>query len=291
MTSLTQDIQDKIKRLNVFEKIIIVNAVIFSMGWLIARLRPMAREESLVWLELPKQFSEFIVKPWSLLTYGFAHYGFFHLVFNLLVLYFVARMMVNLFSTKISLNVYVLGILAGGLSYLLVYNLLPASYSEQIGSLVGASAGVRALLIFICAYMPNREARFFAIHIKLWHIGAVLVALDVIGLFSLNQGGSVAHLGGIALGYIYAVQLTKGRNIGKRFERFTGMIENLFKAKSPLKTVHKSRKKPFAGHNKNEFNEFTKQKRIDLILDKISKSGYDSLTKEEKEFLFKAGKD
>lgn len=291
MTSLNQDIQDKLKRLNVFEKIILINVVIFFVGWLIAKFQHLPNEESLSWLELPKNFSEFITKPWSIITYAFTHYGFFHLLFNVLVLYFVSRTMVNLFSTKISLNIYFLGILVGGSSFLLVYNVLPLSYSVHVGSLVGASAGVRALLIFICAYMPYREARFFMVTIKLWHIGVAIVVLDLVGLFSINQGGNIAHLGGNILGYLYAIQLQKGKDIGKGFERFTGGILNMFKVKSPLKTVHKSKKKPFAGHNKNEFNEFNKQKRIDIILDKISKSGYESLTKEEKEFLFKAGKE
>jgi membrane associated rhomboid family serine protease len=291
MTSLAQDIQDKLKRLNVFEKIIVINVVIFIVGWLIFRIQNLHSEESLAWLELPKNFSEFITKPWSIVTYGFIHYGFFHILFNLLVLYFVSRTMVNMFSSKLSLNIYILGILVGGLSFLLVYNVLPQSYSTHVGSLVGASAGVRALLIFICAYMPNREARFFMISIKLWYIGLVIVVLDVIGLFSVNQGGSVAHLGGNILGYLYATQLQKGTDIGKGLERFIDRIANLFKAKSSLKTVHKSKKKPYVGHNKNEFNEFNKQKRINLILDKISKSGYESLTKEEKEFLFRAGKE
>ena len=291
MTSLNQDIQDKLKRLNVFEKIILINVAIFILGWFIFKFQHIPREESLFWLELPKNFSDFIAKPWSIITYAFTHYGFVHLLFNILVLYFVSRTMVNVFSTKLSLNIYFLGIIVGGFSYLLIYNLLPPSYSIHVGSLVGASAGVRALLIFICAYMPYREARFFMVSIKLWHIGLAIVVLDIVGLFSINQGGNVAHLGGNLLGYLYAVQLQKGTDIGKGFERFVDSITNLFKSKSPLKTVHKSKKKTFAGHTKNDFNEFNKQKRIDLILDKISKSGYESLTKEEKEFLFKAGKD
>lgn len=291
MTSLYQDIQDKLKRLNVFEKIIVINVVLFVLGWVIFKIQHIPREESLIWLELPKTISEFIAKPWSLFTYAFIHYGFFHILFNLLVLYFVSRTMVNVFSTKLSLTIYFMGILVGGLLYLLVYNILPQSYSSQVGSLVGASSGVRAILIFICAYMPYKEARFFIITIKLWHIGLAIVILDVIGLFSINQGGNVAHLGGNLLGYLYATQLQKGNDIGKGFGRFMDNIANLFKAKSHLKTVHKSKKKPYAGRNKNEFSEFNKQKRIDLILDKISKSGYESLTKEEKEFLFKAGKD
>jgi len=291
MTSLTHDIKDKLKNLNVFEKIIAVNIVVFFLSWLIKAIQKIPREDTLTWLELPKNFFDFILKPWSIITYGFTHYDFFHLLFNLVILYFVSRSMVNLFPSKRSLNIYFLGILSGGFLYLLIYNLIPESMSSRVGPLVGASAGVNALLIFLCAYMPNRETKFFAIRIKLWHIGLVIVIIDFIGLFGINQGGKVAHFGGSILGYFYATQLLKGTDIGAGFERFMDSVANLFKPKSNLKTVHKNKKKPFAGHNKDQFSEFNNQKKIDLILDKISKSGYESLTKEEKAFLFKAGKD
>ena len=290
MTSLNFDIKDKLKNLNVFEKIMAVNVLVFFIGWLIQVIRKIPRTYTLSWLELPKEFSDFIFKPWSLFTYGFTHYDFFHLLFNMVVLYFVSRTMVNLFPTKQSLNIYFLGILAGGLSFLLVYNILPDTFSSTVGSLVGASAGVNALLIFLCAYMPNRETRFFSLSIKLWHIGAAIVLFDVIGLFGANQGGKVAHLGGSLIGYLYATQLVKGKDIGEGFGKFLDSITNMFSKKSPLKTVHRKKKSTIAGHNKQEFNEFNNQKKIDLILDKISKSGYESLTKEEKSFLFKAGK-
>lgn len=290
MTSLTHDIKDKLKHLNVFEKIIAVNIVVFFLGWLIKTVQKIPREDALAWLELPKDIFDFILKPWSIITYGFTHYDIIHLLFNLVILYFVSRSMVNLFPSKQSLNIYFLGILSGGILYLLVYNLIPESMASRVGPLVGASAGVNALLIFLCAYMPNRETKFFAIRIKLWHIGLAIVVIDFIGLFGINQGGKVAHFGGTILGYIYATQLLKGSDIGAGFGRFMDSIANLFKAKSPLKTVHKSKKKPFAGHNKEQFNEFNNQKKVDLILDKISKSGYESLTAEEKAFLFKAGK-
>ncbi|WP_040279070.1 rhomboid family protein [Psychroserpens damuponensis] len=290
MTSLNNDFKDKLKNLNVFEKIMAINVLIFFIGWLIQVIRHIPRSYTLSWLELPKELSDFIFKPWTLLTYGFTHYDFFHLLFNMVVLYFVSRSMVNLFPSRQSLTIYFLGILAGGLSFLLVYNVLPDSFSFTVGSLVGASAGVNALLIFLCAYMPNRETRFFSISIKLWHIGAAIVVIDVIGLFGVNQGGKVAHLGGSLIGYLYATQLVKGNDIGFGFAKLMDNITNLFSKKSPLKTVHRNKKNTMAGHNKEEFNEFNNQKKIDLILDKISKSGYESLTKEEKAFLFKAGK-
>ena len=292
MTSLNDDIRDKLRRLSVFEKIIGLNVLIFILAWILRLVRNLPRNaSSLSWLELPKDFFDFLLQPWGLITYGFTHYRFYHLLFNMLVLYFVARTMSNLFTKRQSLNIYFLGIIVGGFSYLAVCNLLPESMTRFVGPLVGASAGVRALLIFICAYMPYREARFFLINIKLWYIGVILVAFDIIGLFGPNFGGNVAHLGGNLLGYFYAVQLQKGKDIGEGFGRLMDRFSNLFSGGSKLKTVHKTKKKSYAGHNKEEFSQFNKQKKIDMILDKISKSGYDSLTKEEKEFLFKAGKD
>ncbi|WCO02573.1 rhomboid family intramembrane serine protease [Psychroserpens ponticola] len=291
MTSLAYDIKDKLKHLNVFEKIIAVNVLVFFTSWLLKVFLKTPRVDTLSWFELPKDIFDFIAQPWSIITYGFIHYRPFHLLFNMIVLYFISRTMVNLFPKKQSLNIYFLGIIAGALAYLAVYNIMPDSFSDTVGALVGASAGVNALLIFLCAYMPNRETKFFAITIKLWHIGLAIVLIDFIGLFGANQGGKIAHLGGSFLGYLYATQLLKGTDIGKGFGQFMDVISNVFKPKSPLKTVHRNKKKPFAGHNKEQFNEFNNQKKIDLILDKISKSGYESLTNEEKTFLFKAGKD
>ena len=128
---------------------------------------------------------------------------------------------------------------------------------------------------------------------KFWYFGLAIVIIDFIGVFGLNAGGNLAHLGGALLGYVYAKQFFKGKDIGKGFERILDAFLGLFKfsKKSPLKTVHKNKTKgKVAGYAKDDFNEFNKQKKIDVILDKISKSGYESLTAEEKEFLFRAGK-
>ena len=291
MTSLNYDIRDKLKRLNVFEKIIAVNVIIYVLGLV---LQPLlggsGHHSSLTWFELPSDFIDFILKPWTIITYAFVHYDFFHVLFNMIWLYVIGRMFLNLFSTKLALNIYFLGAIVGGLLFLFGYSVFPDIFNKG-NRLVGASGAVRALLIFLCAYMPNMEFRFFTFNLKLWYIGVAIIILDIIGLFGLNAGGNMAHLGGALLGYFYAKQLLKGNDIGKGFERFMDAFVNMFKRSksSPLKTVHK-RKSKVAGYTKDEFKEFNKQKRIDLILDKISKSGYESLTAEEKEFLFKAGK-
>lgn len=290
MTSLTQDIQDKLKRLTAFDKIIAVNIAVFFIGRLIASFSNISKTSSLNWLELPKEFLAFILQPWSIITYGFTHIELWHLLMNMLVLYFVGRSFSNLFSIKTSLNIYFLGIISGGFAYLLTVALFP-NFLNYASSLVGASAGVRATLIFLCAYMPHHEMRLGSLRFKLMYVGFVMVALDLFGLFGGNSGGNVAHLGGDLLGYFYATRLRQGTDIGKGFEKIMDafLAWFSFKKKSKLKTVYKDKSK-VGGYNKGEFNQFNNQKKIDIILDKISKSGYESLTKEEKEFLFKAGK-
>ncbi|MDO5979973.1 rhomboid family protein [Flavivirga spongiicola] len=289
MTSLSQDIKDKLSRLNVLEKIIAINVIVFVLGLLL--------KSSLGWFELPSDFSDFIIKPWAIITYAFLHYDFWHLFFNMLWLYFIGRMFLNLFSPKMALNIYFLGAMAGGLLYMLCYTAFPNVFQSN-SRLLGASAAVRALLIFLCAYMPNQELRFFTFNLKLWYVGVAIVIIDIIGVFSGinnptggNSGGYLAHLGGVLLGYFYAKQLLKGQDIGRGFESIMDAVFNMFKAtkKGPLKTVHKNKSK-VGGYTKSDFKEFNNQKKIDIILDKISKSGYDSLTAEEKEFLFRAGK-
>ncbi|WP_054851573.1 rhomboid family intramembrane serine protease [Olleya sp. ITB9] len=282
-----QQLKYKYARLNVLEKIIAINVVVFLFALLLRRLVPIL----FVWLRLPSDFIDFLYKPWTIISYGFLHFDPLHMLFNMLWLYFLGRIMLNLFSPKMALNIYFMGIISGGLAFLLGYNLLPKLFLQP-AYLIGASAGVRAILIFLCTYMPNKELRFFTFNLKLWWIGAVLIGFDIINIFSgQNAGGNLAHLGGALLGFVYAKQLVKGQDIGTGFSRFMDWITGVFKSRpsTNLKTVHKQKGK-VAGYKKEEFNQFNNQKKVDTILDKISKSGYDSLSKEEKEFLFKAGK-
>ncbi len=285
--SLQEDIKYKLARFNVLEKIIAINVVVFIVSFVLRRLS----RGLYIWVELPSDFNSFIIKPWTIVTYAFLHYDPIHLFFNMLWLYFLARMFLNLFSPKMVLNIYFLGAIFGGLAFLLGYNILPSFFTGN-AYVVGASAAVRALMIFLCSYMPNKDIRFFTVNLKLWYVGVALVVFDVLGLFGLNSGGNLAHIGGAVLGYFYAKQLLKGKDIGKGFERIMDRVTGWFsfKAKAPLKTVHKKKSK-VGGYTKGDFDSFNKQKQVDIILDKISKSGYDSLTAQEKEFLFRAGKD
>ena len=286
MTSLNQDIKDKLSRLNVFEKIIVVNFVVFVLTSITLRFSGFG--SGLEWLSLSKSASQLISRPWTLITYGFTHYSFSHLFFNMLVLYFFGRSFSNLFKAVVCLKIYLLGILSGGLAFVIIYNFFPSGILNTVGPLVGASAGVRAIIMFLCVYLPNKEVRFFTFQFPLKYIGIALVVLDLPGFFSNNSGGTVAHFGGYLLGYFYARQYQKGIDVGAFIDKITAYFSS---SKSNLKTVYKKKNSSsFAGKNKEEFDRFTHQKQIDLILDKISKSGYESLSQVEKDFLFRAGK-
>jgi len=288
MTNLNQDIRDKLSRLNIFEKIIVVNFVLFVFTSIILKFQGFGFVVE--WLSLSKSASKVILMPWTLITYGFTHYSFSHLFFNMIFLYFFGRSFSNLFKSDLCLKVYLLGILSGGLAFVLVYNIFPSGILNTVGPLVGASAGVRALIIFLCVYLPSKEVRFFTFQFPLKYIGIALVVLDIPGLFSQNSGGTIAHFGGYILGYFYARQFQKGIDMGEFIDKVTAYFS---KSKSNLKTVYKktnNKNSSFTGKNKEEFDRFTHQKQIDLILDKISISGYESLTQVEKDFLFRAGK-
>ncbi|WP_338039360.1 rhomboid family intramembrane serine protease [Maribacter litopenaei] len=261
-------------RLSVAEKLIAINVVVYIINALIPFLLGISKNSFVQWFELPNDFFGFLVQPWSIITYSFFHGGLGHLFWNMLLIFFVGRIFLNLFDGRRFLNVYFLGVILGGLFFMLGYNIFPAFFNVN-AALIGASAGASAILIFICTYIPNQEVRVIFFNIKLWYIGVFVVLMDLIQLpTSGNAGGHLAHLGGALLGYLYANQLFKGNDIGAGFSKFFDSIANLFKRsekKAPLKTVYKN-KSSNSTRNTKDYDALSKQKKIDAILDKISKS-------------------
>ena len=275
-------------RLNIAEKLIAINVLVFIVNGLFEGLGNIT---VMLWFELPTDFYEFLSQPWSIVSYSFFHTELGHIFWNMIMLYFTGRIFLNLFPEKRFINVYFLGVIFGGLLFIFSYNIFPA-LSEVKTTLVGASAGVTAVLIYICTYIPNKEVRVFFFNVKLWHVGTLFVFIDLIQIPAGNNiGGHFSHLGGALLGYVYASQTHKGRDIGEGFSNFLGYIANIFKGKekkAPLKTVYRrTETKHKATVNYDKENH---QRKIDAILDKISKAGYESLSKDEKDFLFKVGK-
>jgi len=288
------NIKYQFSRLSIAERLIAINVLVFIVDRLFTFLLGLSGNTIVQWFELPKDFFDFLLQPWSIVTYSFFHGGFGHLFWNMLLIYFVGRIFLSLFDTKRFLNVYFLGVMLGGLFFILGYNIFPAFFNVN-AYLIGASAGASALLIFVCTYIPNQEVRLIFFNVKLWYIGAFVVLVDLIQLpASGNAGGHLAHLGGALLGYWYARQLTKGTDIGAGFSRFLDTLASYFKGsekKASLKTVYKNQKSGNTASSKAAYDKQSRQKKIDAILDKISNSGYESLSKAEKDFLFQAGKE
>jgi len=281
----------RFQQFNVAEKLIAFNVIFFVLPLLVNTflfLFKIPIDSYTVWFELSSSFSELVFKPWTLISYSFLHSGFFHLFFNMYIFLFTSRLFLNLFKSNSLLNVYFLGVIFGGLLFLFSYNFFPA-FENSKPYMIGSSAGVMSLLIFMSTYSPNLEVRLIIFNVKLLYIGIAFMMLDVIQIPYGNAGGHIAHLGGALLGFFYANKLKNGVDIGLPFERIIFKLFNLFqfnKTKMNVDYKNKSNKK-FSGRNYN--NSKTHQKKIDEILDKISSSGYESLSKKEKDFLFKAG--
>ena len=238
------------------------------------------------WIALSSDLGVFVRTPWTLITFNFFHSGFLHLFFNLMVLHFSGRLFNTYFTDKQLLGIYVLGGVFSGITFVLSY-----LFIGKAGLLVGASGAIMAILIATATYAPFMLLRIPLIGIvKLWHVAFVILLIDLIQMPFDNTGGHLAHLGGALFGFIYIKLLQTGKDITKPFSALLDTFANLFKPKkkTPFKKVHRNATKNVV--NSSVSNKDFAQKQIDDILDKISKSGYDSLTKEEKEFLFKAGK-
>ena len=235
---------------------------------------------------LSSNTAEFLTKPWTLITFNFFHATILHLIFNLLVLHFAGRLFNTYFTDKQLFGVYLLGGIFSGLTFVLTYFVFGTA-----SLLVGASGAIMALLIATTVYAPFMLLRFPLIGVvKLWHVASVILLVDLIQLPLENTGGHIAHLGGAFFGFVYIKFLKSGTDLTKPISALFDALANVFKPskKAPFKKVHRNTTKKSV--NSFQQNKDFTQRQIDEILDKISKSGYDSLTKEEKEFLFKAGK-
>ena len=242
------------------------------------------------WIALSSNATNVIYTPWTLLTYFFFHAGFFHLLFNMIVLNFTGRIFLTFFNQKQFLGLYLLSGIFSGLIFILFYSVLTVGKSSSI---VGASGAIMAILVATATYSPFMNLRLLLIgNVKLWQFTFVILLLDLIQIFTENTGGHIAHLSGALFGFIYIKLLVNGIDLSKGVTFILDKFAMLSQPKkaTPFKKVHRNyNTKPTEKVSKIVTKDKAQQQ-IDEILDKISKSGYDSLTKEEKEFLFKAGK-
>ena len=273
----------RFKNAGIVEQLIYVNLAIYLLVFMtntLSFLFQLNNNFIVEWFSLPANFDDFLSKPWTIITYGFLHTGFIHILSNLFTLFYIGHFFKQYFTSKQLLNFYLLGTLFGGIIFLMSYNYFPGLQRIADSSvLLGASAGISAIFIGSATYMPNYELKIPLIgYVKLWKLAAIWVAIDVLQIPAGNAGGHLAHIGGALFGFLYVMKASIFESIKKIFK----------KKEKPLKTVYKSGKK--LSKLKTTSEKTINQQEVDTVLDKISKSGYDTLTQSEKEFLFKQGK-
>lgn len=253
------------------------------------------------WLAVPASLDVLIFKPWTIITYMFLHEGFMHILFNMLVLFWFGKLFLEYLNQKQLLSVYFLGGISGGALFILFYNVFPSfEIYKHVSIALGASASVMAVVFAISFYIPNRELQLMFIGpVKIKYIAYAYLFLDVIsiagqgGAIGSNAGGHIAHLGGAMFGYFYIYQFKKGKNIAKGFDKFVDSVFSMFNRPSKPKMKVKYGNSATYSHTQDmdyKASKAASQDEINIILEKISKSGYDSLSNKEKEKLFNASK-
>jgi membrane associated rhomboid family serine protease len=297
VASFIDDIKSPFRKGNTLVQIMLINAVVFLSLILIGFIFSFSPSGGLINKTIADNFdliapiNSFIRKPWTLLTYCFTHYGFFHLLFNMLSLFWFGTLVQEFVGSRKLLNIYLIGGIISGLIYVAVYNLL--ALSPQINNIsptiLGASAAVYAVMFAAVALLPEYEFYLFGILlIKIKYLaGAFLIISFVV------PSSGVSHLGGAIAGYSYIYLLRRGTDLGSPIEAVSYWWSNLWKPKPQVKIPQRKYSESTvankSGSNSNvDANYFPDQDEVDSILDKIGKSGYESLTKEEKQKLYRA---
>lgn len=296
MNSIFEEIKNSFKRGGVLIQLIYINLAVFLVIKLLFVILFLGNVQNLNQavvniLAVPASLHELILKPWTLITYMFLHLEFLHILFNLLWLYWFGQIFLRYLTPKQLLSNYLLGGLAGAFLYILVFNVVPVFQgSVPFSQALGASAAVMAIAIAISVYAPDYTMHLMFIGpVKLKWLAVVFVVMDIIQIASSNAGGHIAHLGGALFGYLYVSRLKKGKDITSGFNKIMDGIASVFKPRKNMRVSY--RKSSATKEDDWEYNkrQVSEQEEIDSILDKIAKSGYESLTKREKEILFKAG--
>lgn len=242
---------------------------------------------------IPPRFSDFIQRPWTFITYAFAHdwTGILHILFNMLALYWFGKLIIEYLGNDKLVAIYVLGAMAGSTIYLLMFNTVPFFMERtNFPGMVGASAAVFAVMVAAATLLPNYT--FFLLFfgpVRIKYIALVYIVLSFIGTVGPNDGGNLAHLGGALIGFVYIKQLQVGVNWGGWITSTLEWIKSLFQPRANVKVTYR-KAEPSPSKKKAAGSTRATQEEIDDILDKISDKGYESLTKDEKEKLFNASK-
>jgi membrane associated rhomboid family serine protease len=288
MKTFTDDIKAEFRKPNnVTVQLILINVIV----WALLNLCNLLEHMGVPYVHLipdqfilPSSLEEIIYRPWTLISFFFSHVGLGHIVSNMLGLWWFGRRLQDLVGSNRVLGIYIVSGLSSGVTYIIFAVILQVIPSG--GGLIGASGSAFGIVVALATLSPTyRFNLLFIGSVQVKWIALAFVFLSIIGLGGANAGGDLAHIGGALMGFSFIRLLSQGKDIGQPFVDLVYKLPTLFSRRSRLKVSHRSKKKPSTKNEKNK--TAASQKEIDRILDKISQSGYPSLTKEEKDKLFK----
>ena len=296
MGHIITDLKEAFKRGNIYIQLIYINVGVFLLVNLIDIILQLFNKSNagvFEWLALPAWFTRFLSQPWSLFTYMFMHADILHILFNMLWLYWFGALFLYFFSAKHLRGLYIWGGLWGGILFMIAYNVFPYfSKAVFFTTLVGASASVLSIVAATAYREPNYPVRLFLFGtVRLKYLALIVIGIDLLFLTSSNAGGHIAHLGGALAGLWFAASLNKGTDVTAWINKILDALSSLFRKptwkRKPKMKVHYGKH-----HQDYDYNSRKKaqSEEVDRILEKLKKSGYDSLTSEEKKSLFDASK-
>jgi membrane associated rhomboid family serine protease len=246
------------------------------------------------YIQMPSSWTLFAYRPWTIFTYMFVHFDFLHILFNMLWLYWFGKIFLIFFNGRLLGGLYVLGGIAGGLLFILSYNIFPFLQQFSDNSLLsGASASIMAIVFAISFYRKDYEINLLLLgRVKLVYVAIGVFLLDILAITSENTGGHIAHIGGSLLGILFAYQYRNGKDITRFMNRLIDRFVNFITRKPSFKVYRKKTKKTGRAETDDEYRRRKNEENrvIDEILDKLKRSGYGSLSTEEKKKLFDASR-
>lgn len=294
MADFIERLKQRYKTGSVMTRLIFINVFVFIVLKIINvifTLFNIYAVDLITFLGVPSHIPLLMNRIWTIITYMFVHEGFLHLLFNMLWLYWFGQIFMQYFTGRTLGSLYVLGGLAGALLYVIAFNTIPYYTGMERGWMIGASAAVMAIVMGAAFYRPDVQLNLlFLGPIKIVYIAIFAFVLDFLSLGNpMNPGGHVAHIGGALLGYLFAIQYKKGKDITRWIGGVIDWFVGLFK---PRRQAARMKVKHARHETDWEYNQrkHTEQEEIDAILDKLKQSGYSSLSSEEKRKLFDASK-
>jgi membrane associated rhomboid family serine protease len=301
MASLLHNLKSEINKPdNALVKLILLNASVFVVLLLLKIILTLSNHlPTYQWVvdlvRVPSALPELAQRPWTVFTYFFAHEEIFHILFNMLFLYWFGKLIDEYLGTKRLVALYILGGLAGAITYVLIYNVSPY-FREVVGisRMLGASASVYAVTVGAATLLPNYTFSLLLLGpVRIKYIALFYILLSLAQSVGPNAGGNLAHLGGAIVGYVFIKMLQSGNDLGKPLYLIGELWSRLFRKKSTMKVTFKAKavqRNPTSPRpaSSSRTIEVPDQDEVDSILDKISQSGYESLSKEEKQKLFRA---